>query len=1104
MRKFRFLFYMVDWFVVFFFVFTVLMPTRGHAQGVTAGVGGGTVAGLPLPGVMVTRSPVFLPAILRGIKLYQDNPLRFDFIVDTGDTDLKGNGLEKETSKLIRYFLTSLTIPEDDLWVNLSPYESGRIIPDKFGITEMGRDLLAQDYILKQLTASLMYPEDALGEKFWEKVYAKANELYGTTELPINTFNKVWILPENAVVYENGDTAFIVESHLKVMLEQDYFALSKNSNKNNSRFDNNQLTAGNESVSFSDVSSSIIREVILPEIEKEVNEGEDFIQLRQIYHSLILAAWFKRNLKNSMLGKIYVGQNKITGINIADTKIKEKIYHQYMRAFKTGVYNYIREDYDPDTKNLISRKYFSGGARFTKEVTDAAMLVNSGKELRETAKKKIPPKRLQTAAIILDVTGRPKLEGIEVTDEEIAAIAERQVMVAGLIMRHSRVAEDDLLQIFGDLNDALASIFRDLRFDTKAEKLKMELFGIWRNFQINRDDPEKLMTRFFREIELLQEESRSAGVQQDKVGTRLKLFKDFEEMLLTEYEEFKQIEKEYLPKISSRFDEQIKGIHKNFKDAILYIAWMNRFFVGKTEDDEHMLKDILVYAIDIYFEEGVPDVIAEFEDIVIWGDIGLKCAFSMISSDLFYKEIRTWFEFSEKNDYFIVDIISPGSLMTSEEIEEFKELCERRAGELKIAREIFDMHGIKIEPSYDQEIKGSRFRIRIPKSRIGYKKKIGSQPAELTFHEKRILDELYPIARRWGNFLAFEAYFYDDVQEKWAEKDSERFRGLEKLVEGYWNKFPEFLEILKKPSLKGEFLNNEMAFVKLFLSTTAEQNREIKEQIDELVENVPEMGKDEVFKKFCRVHKFYFDRFRAKLRNDYNAGNIEKEAVDLNLVIEDLIKDHFKLRGIKENYDNNIGIISLDNKIFPTVIFNILKFINLPSFLQGPQEGEIQISTALEKRAERDNVKIEISYAGTDVLASVLGEEPERVFESYPTIIMEHGINARLDISAKIIKAHKGKITVEVVSTKEVKFTITLPADAAMAAETVSPEELVSSLNKKEKGGIDFNPERLDIQRRGEGINFDAYSGSGQDGQKGGGDFYGIQVDGFVPVIFSI
>lgn len=45
-------------------------------------------------------------------------------------------------------------------------HEKERVIPNEFGQTEMGRDLLAQDYILKQLMASLTYPESGLGKKF--------------------------------------------------------------------------------------------------------------------------------------------------------------------------------------------------------------------------------------------------------------------------------------------------------------------------------------------------------------------------------------------------------------------------------------------------------------------------------------------------------------------------------------------------------------------------------------------------------------------------------------------------------------------------------------------------------------------------------------------------------------------------------------------------------------------------------------------------------------------------------------------------------------------------------------------------------------------------
>ena len=89
--------------------------------------------------------------------------------------------------------------------------------------------MLAEDYMLKQITASLIYPEDETGRKFWKRVYEEAVKKFGTTNIPVNTFNKVWIVPEKAVVYENAKagTAYVVESKMKVMLEQDYLALDK-------------------------------------------------------------------------------------------------------------------------------------------------------------------------------------------------------------------------------------------------------------------------------------------------------------------------------------------------------------------------------------------------------------------------------------------------------------------------------------------------------------------------------------------------------------------------------------------------------------------------------------------------------------------------------------------------------------------------------------------------------------------------------------------------------------------------------------------------------------------------------------------------------------
>ncbi|MBF0511487.1 MAG: hypothetical protein HQL13_04065, partial [Candidatus Omnitrophica bacterium] len=191
---------------------------------------------LPEPGRMVHLSPEFNPLILKGIKVHPENPFRFNFILDKGDfveTPLMAS-LQKETIQLVKYFLASLTVPGKDLWVNLSPYEKDRVIEDNFGKTMMGRDLLAQDYILQQITASLIYPQDKLGQKFWNEVYERAHKQYGTTNIPVNTFNKVWIVPDNANIYEKGNVAYLYKSHLKVMLEEDYLALSKNALRPNS------------------------------------------------------------------------------------------------------------------------------------------------------------------------------------------------------------------------------------------------------------------------------------------------------------------------------------------------------------------------------------------------------------------------------------------------------------------------------------------------------------------------------------------------------------------------------------------------------------------------------------------------------------------------------------------------------------------------------------------------------------------------------------------------------------------------------------------------------------------------------------------------------
>jgi hypothetical protein len=108
----------------------------------------------------------------------------------------------------------------------------------------------------------------------------------------VNTFNKVWIVPDQAYVYESGNTAYILKSHLKVMLEEDYLSLKKHAGIMPGQASNAHI-----------IGSQVIREIILPELEHEVNEGKNFAALRQMFSGMILATWYKRALKESLLGR---------------------------------------------------------------------------------------------------------------------------------------------------------------------------------------------------------------------------------------------------------------------------------------------------------------------------------------------------------------------------------------------------------------------------------------------------------------------------------------------------------------------------------------------------------------------------------------------------------------------------------------------------------------------------------------------------------------------------------------------------------------------------------------------------------------------------------
>ena len=308
---------------------------------IRAGVSDAAVLGLPEPGRMFEERKQSHVPVLKGIAVNPDSPFVIDFLVDT-PAGSRINASEME--RLISYFLAGIAMSEEDIWVNLSPYETDRIVNDNLAVTDLGRDLLAQDYILKQLSSSLTHPDTELGKKYWSSLTADSLQL---TPVESEAFNKIWITPGTASVTEQGLAAIVTDATLEVMTERDYVAQKMESS--DSEID--QAVHDNSS------------DMLLPEVKEKINNSANFARLRQIYNSLILATWFKKKFFKSFYS-VYMNSQQTNGIDDVSILDKHKIYELYVKAFEKGVYDIVRNVDDGSASSGKKQRYFSGGAIF--------------------------------------------------------------------------------------------------------------------------------------------------------------------------------------------------------------------------------------------------------------------------------------------------------------------------------------------------------------------------------------------------------------------------------------------------------------------------------------------------------------------------------------------------------------------------------------------------------------------------------------------------------------------------------------------------------------------------------------------------------------------
>ena len=286
------------------------------------------------------------------------------------------------------------------------------MLPAILGETQLGRDMLSQDVVLKKLTASLLHPDNFVGAQYWQTVLARVREVCKTDTIPVTSFQKVWIKPSEAQVYQtslpevfpedapdflralssmSGNLAFITQNRLGVFCDEDSFAIQEYIGSHQGGEGN---VTGAQLQKINAVAVETFKELVLPVIEEEVNDCLNFRLLRQIYTTCILAKWFKEEFRgrpgyDSIVGtgkprtfavegnavlvstgpaavnrdfKRHECENKYQDMSIP---VNQQYYSEYLKLFKNGVFDVIRPSEVGKAHSGGFRRYFSGAIDFT-------------------------------------------------------------------------------------------------------------------------------------------------------------------------------------------------------------------------------------------------------------------------------------------------------------------------------------------------------------------------------------------------------------------------------------------------------------------------------------------------------------------------------------------------------------------------------------------------------------------------------------------------------------------------------------------------------------------------------------------------------------------
>ncbi|MGC9667635.1 hypothetical protein ACNTMW_13890 [Planosporangium sp. 12N6] len=244
---------------------------------------------------------------------------------------------------------TWMAVEPSRFWVNLNPSQPDKVIDDYLGQTEVGRILLEADLELKRAWTRSQDPKAAVGREYW-------NRMTGLSGACI----RQWIVPKTATIREEGNRLYILDAPLEVKAEAFDFTIPS---------DPNFKCPANPEPSM-----AVYRDVLLPELNKAVNDAAQFKDLRRVYISRVAAEWYRdRMTADGRAAEAGIDSNDVTTLEREDDWSPTDVFNQYLKELNGTTY---------DLPNGV--KVTTGGVDFTQPVKTAKLNDSTFKEQHAT------------------------------------------------------------------------------------------------------------------------------------------------------------------------------------------------------------------------------------------------------------------------------------------------------------------------------------------------------------------------------------------------------------------------------------------------------------------------------------------------------------------------------------------------------------------------------------------------------------------------------------------------------------------------------------------------------------------------------------------------